>query len=96
MRSFDACAPIATPRAHDGPHVQRGYVITYRPGHVNFCPGCGHSHWHVGRSTVECARCDTALPIAADARRSRDDDALATGWRGWFNPAGWRTLLPAG
>lgn len=96
MRSFDTHAPRAGTMvaAVDEPRVRRGYVITYRPGQPNFCPGCGHSHWHVGRSTVECARCETALPIAADPRRQREP--LAPGWRNWLNPAGWRTLLPAG
>lgn len=31
------------------------------------CPGCGSTHWNVGRSTAECGRCDTAMVIA-DAR----------------------------
>ncbi len=39
---------------------------TYRPGNELGCPGCGKSHWHVGRSTAECAYCATALPLSLD------------------------------
>jgi len=44
-----------------------GYRIAYRPSQVNHCPGCGHTHWLVGRTTAECAYCATALPIVAGA-----------------------------
>lgn len=44
--------------------AQRGYLPTWRAGESNRCPCCGASAWHVGRSSVECARCETALPIA--------------------------------
>ena len=33
----------------------------YRRGEPNHCPGCGGTHWLVGRRTTECARCDTAI-----------------------------------
>lgn len=53
--------------------LERGYHAVYRLDDVNHCPGCGRSHWHVGRVTAECAFCATALPIAvatiAGARR---------------------------
>ena len=45
------------------PHA-RGYAIVYRPGVSNHCPGCGRSHWHVGRVSAECGFCATALPLA--------------------------------
>lgn len=48
-------------RAHD-PSL-RGYVVTYRRGEVNHCPGCGRSQWWVGRVSAECAFCGTALPL---------------------------------
>ena len=57
------------------PHdpARRGYVVTYRPGQRNDCPGCGRSHWHVGRTMAECGFCATALPLnerkPADAPR---------------------------
>lgn len=41
----------------------RGYHVMFRSGGQNVCPGCGGSHWHVGRVTAECAYCLTALPI---------------------------------
>ena len=64
--------------------VARGYVLTYRPGQSNPCPGCGGVQWHVGRQTAECAYCATALPLA-DA-----GDRRVTGVR-----IGWRSLVPA-
>jgi hypothetical protein len=41
----------------------RGYYAAYRPHEVNHCPGCGRSHWLVGRLLAECAFCSTALPL---------------------------------
>lgn len=41
----------------------RGYHAVFRDGAVNHCPGCGRSHWWVGRQLAECAFCGTALPI---------------------------------
>lgn len=43
---------------------QRAYHPVYRPGLVNACPGCGRSHWYVGRSNAECAFCEAIVPIA--------------------------------
>ncbi|WP_213981579.1 hypothetical protein [Sphingomonas sp. dw_22] len=40
-----------------------GYRIAYRPQETNHCPGCGKSHWMIGRLTAECAFCGTALPL---------------------------------
>lgn len=40
-----------------------GYRIAYRAHEVNHCPGCGKSHWLMGRMTAECAYCGTALPL---------------------------------
>lgn len=45
----------------------RGYAPLYHLDTVNHCPACGHTHWHIGRSTAECAFCETALPLAAMA-----------------------------
>ena len=47
--------------AQDQP--RRGYHVVYRGGEVNRCPGCGRSHWHVGRLSAECGFCGTALPL---------------------------------
>ena len=48
------------------PHdpAARGYLVVYREDQVNHCPGCGRSHWHVGRVSAECGFCGTALPLA--------------------------------
>lgn len=50
--------------------TRRGYHVVYRDNEVNRCPGCGRSHWYVGRLSAECCFCGTAL-----ART----DALSTG-----------------
>lgn len=44
--------------------LSRGFVPIYHQDTVNHCPSCGHKHWHIGRSTAECAFCETALPLA--------------------------------
>jgi hypothetical protein len=41
----------------------RGYHAVYRDGEVNHCPGCGRTHWIIGRVSAECAFCSTALPL---------------------------------
>jgi len=41
----------------------RGYHAVYRAGEANRCPGCGRSHWYVGRLSAECGFCGTALPL---------------------------------
>lgn len=43
-----------------------GYRVVYRPNEVNHCPGCGGTHWHVGRMTAECAFCGTAIGIRSE------------------------------
>jgi hypothetical protein len=50
------------PFPHD-PSV-RGYCVVYRDDETNHCPGCGHSHWYVGRLTAECGLCGTAIPLS--------------------------------
>ncbi len=51
---------------HSLPHdpAVRGYHVVYREQEVNHCPGCGRSHWYVGRLMAECGFCATALPLA--------------------------------
>ena len=51
----------------DRPHdpARRGYHVVYRENQVNHCPGCGRSHWYVGRLSAECGFCGTALPRVA-------------------------------
>ena len=48
--------------AHDSAY--RGYHVVYRQHETNHCPGCGRSHWYVGRASAECGFCGTALPFA--------------------------------
>ncbi|MES2272084.1 MAG: hypothetical protein V4533_14470 [Pseudomonadota bacterium] len=36
----------------------------YQPNMANLCPGCGKSHWLVGRVMAQCAFCETAMPLA--------------------------------
>lgn len=40
--------------------------LAFRSGENQRCPGCGERHWHVGRSTAECAVCGFPLPIVSD------------------------------
>jgi hypothetical protein len=44
--------------------AKRGYHAVYRANQVNHCPGCGRTHWYVGRTLAECGFCATALPLA--------------------------------
>jgi hypothetical protein len=43
--------------------ARRGYHAVYRENEVNHCPGCGRTHWYLGRLLAECAFCGTALPL---------------------------------
>lgn len=43
--------------------ARRGHHVLYRQNEINRCPGCGRTHWLVGRQTAECAFCATALPL---------------------------------
>lgn len=53
--------------AHD-PQL-RGYSVAYRENEVNHCPGCGRTHWYVGRVSAECGFCATALPLITATSR---------------------------
>lgn len=48
------------------PHdpARRGFLPLYHVGETNRCPGCGRSHWHIGRLSAECGFCGTALALA--------------------------------
>ena len=60
--------PVATEGfAHDP--QSRGYGFVYREDAVNRCPGCGRSHWLIGRVSAECDFCATALPLASATAR---------------------------
>jgi hypothetical protein len=47
----------------------RGYHAVYRENEVNHCPGCGRTHWYVGRTLAECGFCATALPLSESFRQ---------------------------
>jgi hypothetical protein len=71
---------IESRRGQSNP-ATRGYHAVYRDNEVNHCPGCGRTHWYLGRVLAECAFCSTALPLqesfrhgpapAPEIRRSR-------------------------
>jgi hypothetical protein len=44
--------------------ANRGHHIVYRANATNHCPGCGRSHWLIGRISAECGFCGTAIPLA--------------------------------
>ena len=52
----------AAPRGQFDPSL-RGYHAVYRDNEINHCPGCGRTHWYLGRTLAECAFCSTALPL---------------------------------
>jgi hypothetical protein len=54
--SLQTRRPVFNPNA-------RGYHAVYHDGDVNHCPGCGRTHWIIGRLSAECAFCSTALPL---------------------------------
>jgi len=49
--------------------ARRGYHAVYRENEVNHCPGCGRTHWYVGRTLAECGFCATALPLSESYRQ---------------------------
>ena len=51
---------------------KRGFHVIYRENETNNCPGCGRTHWIIGRVTAECAFCGTALPLEQSAISSRE------------------------
>jgi hypothetical protein len=55
----------------------RGYRPVYRQRQVNHCPGCGRSHWLVGRLLAECGFCATALPLDGSNRPDSHWDQAA-------------------
>ena len=55
-----------SPRASSRPE----FTQLYHGDVVNHCPCCDRAHWMIGRSTAECAFCETALPLAASSPQS--------------------------
>ena len=48
--------------------ARRGYHAVYHENEVNHCPGCGRTHWIIGRTLAECGFCSTALPLSDGLR----------------------------
>jgi hypothetical protein len=69
----------------DRPVSTRGFMPLYHSDTVNHCPGCGRTHWHIGRAMAECAFCETALPLAVAATQPTEPMF-------WFR--GRRTAVP--
>ena len=69
--------PIESRRDAFNPAV-RGYHAVYRENEVNHCPGCGRTHWYLGRMLAECAFCGTALPLTEAS--GNGSSATVLGW----------------
>jgi hypothetical protein len=50
--------------------AKRGYHAVYREKEINHCPGCGRTHWYIGRTLAECGFCATALPLSESYRQT--------------------------
>lgn len=44
-----------------------GAGLAYRKNIVNYCPGCTHTNWMIGRMVAECGFCGTVLRLAPSA-----------------------------
>lgn len=66
-------------RGHFDPNA-RGYHAVYRAGEVNHCPGCGRTHWMIGRLSAECAFCSTALPLAETQYQGQKATVVCRRW----------------
>jgi hypothetical protein len=62
LRVIEGCR--ARGRSFPADPALRGFHAIYRLGEVNHCPGCGRTHWYVGRLSAECGFCGTALALA--------------------------------
>ena len=58
-----------TPVGNQFDLAKRGYHAVYRENEINHCPGCGRTHWYVGRVSAECGFCGAALPLAEASAR---------------------------
>lgn len=58
--------------------AHRGHHIVYRANESNHCPGCGRSHWYIGRVSAECGFCGTAVPLAETGRNDGGSPAPRT------------------
>lgn len=59
--------PLPRPVKAYGPDLAGvAWQALYYLGRENLCPGCGRSHWTVGRVTAECGFCKTVLPLSTN------------------------------
>ena len=63
VRAVEWRTVMLTSVGHQFDPAKRGYHAVYRENQVNHCPGCGRTHWYVGRTLAECGFCATALPL---------------------------------
>jgi len=66
----------------------RGYHAVYHDGEVNHCPGCGRTHWHIGRLLAECAFCATALPLREAHRHGQAPTIVGRFGSALYQPIG--------
>ena len=78
-RTQPVLSSLETGRGQFDPNA-RGYHAVYRDGEVNHCPGCGRSHWIIGRLSAECAFCSTALPLAESHRHGQKARVISRSW----------------
>ena len=76
---------MLTPIGHQFDLAKRGYHAVYRENEVNHCPGCGRTHWLVGRTLAECGFCATALPLSESYRQATA--ARVVGRSGNYEPS---------
>lgn len=74
-----ALKPNFAPRLNLPAFLTRPFVPLYHQDTVNHCPACGGRHWHIGRSTAECAFCATALPLTMPSAQSVEPAIVTTG-----------------
>ena len=58
---------------------RRGYAAVYRDNELNHCPGCGRTHWHIGRMTAAGTR---GRPAGAGERGQRNGSWVPCGTSG--------------
>ena len=78
-RTRPVLTSVHTGRGHFDPNA-RGYHAVYREGELNHCPGCGRTHWIIGRVSAECAFCTTALPLAETHCQGRSATIVCRRW----------------
>lgn len=65
--------------------ARRGYHAIYREHETNHCPGCGRTHWYIGRLSAECGFCATAIPLAAGFGQTEPDPVILRRGKGGGN-----------